>query len=76
MCKHDFNKLKNIDLNTSNTKIFANGSKTFLSIKGCLYLNIIIHDRTDCAKCYVISGKNKQENRGIDSATRLGVLKI
>ena len=67
---------KNIDLKTSNTKIFAYGSKTSLPIKGCFYSNIIFHDRIDYATFYEIRGKNKQENLlGIDS-TSLGVLKI
>ena len=40
ICKHDFNKLKNIDLKISNTNIFGYGSTT-LPIKGCFCLNII-----------------------------------
>ena len=40
ICKHDFNKLKNIDLKTSNTNILGYGSTT-LPIKGYFCLNII-----------------------------------
>ena len=38
ICEHDFNKLKNIELKTSKTKIFAYGSSTPLPIMGCFYL--------------------------------------
>ena len=75
--KHGFNKLKNMDLKTSDTKIFACGSKTLVSIKGCFYSNIIFHDRIDSAKFYFIGSKNKQENTlGVYSATNLAILKI
>ena len=75
ICEHDFNKLKKIDLKTSNTNIFAYGLKASLTIKGCFYSNILFNDRINYAKFYVISGKNKQENLlGIDSVISLGVL--
>ena len=51
-------------------------SRTLLPTKGCFYLNVIFHNRIDYAKFYVISGKNKQNLVGIDSATSSGVLKI
>ena len=60
ICRHDFNKSKIIDLKTSNTKIFAQASKTSLPIKGCFYSNIVFHDRIDYAKFNIIGGKNKQ----------------
>ena len=44
----------------SNIKIFVYGSKTLLPIKGCFYLNLILHDRIDYTKLYIISGRNKQ----------------
>lgn len=77
VCNHDFNKLKNFDVKTLNTKLFVYRLKTLLLIKGCFYSNIIFHDRIDCAKFYVISGKNKPENLlDIDSATSFGILEI
>ena len=77
ICEHDFNKLKNIELKTSKTKIFAYGSSTPLPIMGCFYSKITRRDKDENAKFYVISGKSKQENLlGIDSATNLGILKI
>ena len=77
ICDNELNKLRNIDVKTSNTNIFAYGSKTSLLIKGCFYLNIIFYDRVDYAIYYVISRKNTQENLlSIDSETSLGVLKV